>query len=570
MMLSLPASGMVSLASAFRPSKFCVSNIFSFTGEISPPEFIYKRAPARHTLAVPDKKDYVLLKSHTMQVMVEEDTMEKKMQQHNLRAAAKLCRLVLAAIGVVAVLSSGSQSWALPTVPPGFTIALIATENPDSLHGIQPGQGDFGNYLYYILYPNEIWRVRFDGSDRSLFAKIDGGMLANLSFGFGGDLYAVDGQWYVPSKIYRIKPDGSSSLFSAPAPAPATQSSESMVYGATGPFGNNLFISEFDNCMEIDGTGQYGNPINSVDSSGARNEFVRLANGCNRLTGLAFGPGGGFGTDLFAINTNNGVIYKVAANGSYSEFSVSPSIGGAETLAFGSAQTLFGERLFVAKDFSGEIYQIDPEGHSSLFASGFTGFNYAGVTGLRFSEDRKKLFVTDDNAGAIYVISLPTLKCVGFEKPLDDPSRPVRVSLNRTLPFKAQLFDDAGAPVAGADLAGDLPLIQVMYDPGSGESVDVTSQVEAAGHGADDGHFVFTEDNKWQFNLKVKSLDGERICSTFRKSRHHRNCQLPEDDKWQSKGKIQCFNEDGIFTVTMKPGIGYDIDPTCRATFVIK
>jgi hypothetical protein len=133
--------------------------------------------------------------------------------------------------------------------------------------------------------------------------------------------------------------------------------------------------------------------------------FAQFSNS-NRLTGLAFGPGGQFGSELFGVD-HNGTIFKVAPNGLYSEFTVNPPIGQNETLAFGSLAPTnpFGENLFVAPDGKGQIIKIDPNGVSSEFASGFAGFDFRGVTGLKFSQDKNTLFVTDDNAGIIYAIT---------------------------------------------------------------------------------------------------------------------------------------------------------------------
>jgi hypothetical protein len=157
------------------------------------------------------------------------------------------------------------------------------------------------------------------------------------------------------------------------------------------------------------------------------------------------------------------------------------------------------------------------------------------VTGLKFSQDKKMLFVTDDVAGTIYVIALPKLSCVGFEPPLSNPDRPVKVNNNRVLPFKAQLFDDVGTPVTAFDIGTDPPLIQVGYDPGTGTSVDVTDQAAPAGHGTSNNQFVFTEDNKWQFNLRTNNFDAA-----------------------------------GNYTATMAPGNSYFVEPSCTATFVIE
>jgi hypothetical protein len=282
---------------------------------------------------------------------------------------------------------------ALPSVPPGFTINAIVSGFPvgtaDELQDIAPGPGGtFGTDLYFIAYKNQIWRVSPTGGTPILFATV-GSELRVLSFGFESDLYAVNGN-PVPTKIYRIKSDGTFSEFSVGVPT----LSEGIAYSPGGAFGNNLFLSEFDN---------YPNPISTIDPSGVVNTFTKIS-GSYRLTGLAFAPGGSFGTDLFGVD-HNGTIYKIAPNGSYTQFAVNPPIGQDETLAFGSPYTTFGENLFVTPDGGGNLIKITPAGESKVFASGFMGFDYAGVTGLKFSKDKKMLFVTDDHAGTIYNIT---------------------------------------------------------------------------------------------------------------------------------------------------------------------
>ena len=314
-------------------------------------------------------------------------------------------------------ISSLKKAVALPTVPEGFTIHPIAnvvmppvsTNQPNYLQDIAPSPGgSFGDYVYFIVCRDyssgvqcsEIWRVHtLEGSAPTLFSMIPGGLLSNLTFGFEGDLFAVDGQQYVPSKVYRIRQDGRWSLFNVPIPLPTTQNSEGATFSSGGLYGNHLFVSEFDNCLHG------GNPIYTIDAMGVRTEFARLTSvGCRRLSGLAFGPGGKFGNDLFAIYTNTGDIYRVAPDGNYEKFSVTPEIGRAETLAFGSSANGFDGDLFVARDYSGDLLRITPNGKSSVFASGFDGFEAGGVTGLKFNMEKTMLFVTDDVAGTIYKI----------------------------------------------------------------------------------------------------------------------------------------------------------------------
>lgn len=96
----------------------------------------------------------------------------------------------------------------------------------------------------------------------------------------------------------------------------------------------------------------------------------------------------------------------------------------------------------------------------------------------------------------------PKLSCSGFEPPMDNG--PVKVKKNRMLPLKAQLFDAEGLPVTDADIVAP-PVIQVFFDSGSGGyPIDVTGDALPAGQGTEGNQFVFTDEVKWQFNLKTK------------------------------------------------------------------
>ena len=127
---------------------------------------------------------------------------------------------------------------------------------------------------------------------------------------------------------------------------------------------------------------------------------------------------------------------------------------------------------------------------------------------------------------------IPSYSCVGFESPLN--RGPVTVKGNsRALPCKAQL-EDNGGPVTDADIDA-APVIQVMYDSGQGDAEDVTDDALPAGQGTEGNQFVYTDQSKWQFNLKTKD-----------------------------------YTAPGTYTITMKSGNDneYKIAPTCEAQFV--
>lgn len=129
------------------------------------------------------------------------------------------------------------------------------------------------------------------------------------------------------------------------------------------------------------------------------------------------------------------------------------------------------------------------------------------------------------------IVGKPIISCVGFEPPM--ANYPVTVKKNRALPLKAELFDAEGSPVFGSDLIAP-PILKVWQAP---EADDVSDDALPAGQGTEGNQFVFTDDFKWQFNLKTSNYSGP-----------------------------------GTYTVIMESGDSseYVIDPTCVTEFVVK
>jgi hypothetical protein len=131
--------------------------------------------------------------------------------------------------------------------------------------------------------------------------------------------------------------------------------------------------------------------------------------------------------------------------------------------------------------------------------------------------------------------ALETLTCIGFESPMD--RIPVKVHKNRALPLKAQLVVDQGSIITDLNIIAP-PVIQVLYESGSnGTPVDVTESALPVGEGTEGNQFVFTEEGKWQYNLKTKN-----------------------------------YSASGTYSITMESGDNneYLIDPTCSTSFMIE
>jgi len=138
-----------------------------------------------------------------------------------------------------------------------------------------------------------------------------------------------------------------------------------------------------------------------------------------------------------------------------------------------------------------------------------------------------------NNFAVVTLAVAPTFSCLGFDPPVHEGA--VRVKKNRVIPFKAELIDSDGYPITDVDIIAP-PVIQVTFQSGTGDAIDVTDDALSAGFGTEGNEFEF-RDGKWQFNLKTKNYTAQ-----------------------------------GIYTVTMVSGdeSEYVIDPTCEAHFMIE
>ena len=178
-----------------------------------------------------------------------------------------------------------------------------------------------------------------------------------------------------------------------------------------------------------------------------------------------------------------------------------------------------------------EIQVTDGNNQNNIFNTTFTNLGSVGgnITLQRQGTVNATHFGLYDN---LLVEVVSDYICVGFESPLDGP--PVRVKKKRALPLKAQLFAD-GLPVTDTEII-DAPVVKVEYIAIQGDSpIDVTDSVLAVGLGTEGNEFIFTDEEKWQFNLKTSN-----------------------------------YSANGIYKISMVPGDDYVIYPTCEATFVIE
>jgi alpha-amylase len=221
----------------------------------------------------------------------------------------------------------------------------------------------------------------------------------------GGDLghWVGDGRWTKPEGLARMADatavvdqagvysiDGRR-LTSAWAGASSASSTGACAYGG-GAFGNRLYLSD-----------PTADRIVRLLASGTQQIF---ATGIQGGEGLAFGPGGDWGTDLYVADANltslgtaangPGRIARITSAGVVSTLVQNASLlGGASAMAFDTGGR-FGGSLYVADILGERILQVTAAGAVSVFASGFK--NLSGSHCLAFGEDGA-LYVADAGSG---------------------------------------------------------------------------------------------------------------------------------------------------------------------------
>ncbi|MEO5618606.1 MAG: FlgD immunoglobulin-like domain containing protein, partial [Candidatus Eisenbacteria bacterium] len=205
-----------------------------------------------------------------------------------------------------------------------------------------------------------------------------------------------------------------------------------------------------------------GDRVVRISATGTLQTF---ASGILGGEGLAFGPGGGWGADLYVADANLTSIGS-SANGAGRIVSLTPGaaqstlvthalLGGASGMAFDTTGR-FGGDLFVADILGDRILRVTPAGQVSVFASGFN--NLSGSHCLAFGGDGA-LYVADPGAGApfsnsngdrppsiwriapsLITLDVPTVSSAGldFAPPAPNPSGGL-TSFRFALPAAARL-----------------------------------------------------------------------------------------------------------------------------------
>lgn len=253
------------------------------------------------------------------------------------------------------------------------------------------GDGPFGHDLY-VAYSSmdQIWKVARDGSGATWFADV-GDFPVGVAFSpfdsFGNYLY-VGNAFASSYAIQRIDSEGNVEDW---VDLPAT-SGLAFPQGATA-YGKYLYAATYYSSGKI----------YRIDSTGAYEEFKDSIPGQSRY--IKFSHGNKFGFYLFVSNIDDGKIYKVYPDATYSVFADTGVSWGIEGMEF-SPGGAFGHYLYVGVAFgnySGTIFRIDDEGNVETFATGL-----GSVADIHFQPGGKggfTMYIVTDGTGEVYAIS---------------------------------------------------------------------------------------------------------------------------------------------------------------------
>ncbi len=231
----------------------------------------------------------------------------------------------------------------------------------------------------------------------------------------GGDLghWLGDSRW-TESEGVAVAPDGRitvldhTGIYAIDARRMTTQSlgSSPATQAGAGAWGGAAFNSRFYMGDPLGNRVVYVSPISTLTT---------FASGINGAEGLAFGPGGAWGTDLYVADANLtslgttadglGRIVRVTSAGVVSTLVQNAGLlNGASGMAF-DTYGRFGGNLFIADILGERVLQVTPAGAVSVFAAGFK--NLSGSQCLAFGPDGA-LYVCDAGSGQPFSNSMGT------------------------------------------------------------------------------------------------------------------------------------------------------------------
>jgi hypothetical protein len=300
---------------------------------------------------------------------------------------------------VVAALSLTASLLAQPSVPAGYTVEAYVTglQNVNAI-AFSPG-GEFG-YAGQLFVgdsrPNvgTIYRVPAKEQKINFATTVDNEPrsfeFAPVGSAFASGLYAT--QAY---SIWRYNSSVSKTNF-----ASISAFGWDLAFASDDRFRNHLF--------QIDGWNEVIREWGPTSS-----QTVLVNPGRVGTSGLAFGPGGGFGRDLYvafakpSTSSPPSKISRVTPEGVMTDFVTSSEFGQTNQLAFDNTGNFHGN-LFVSDWSKNCIFEINPQGNVTVFANGFsfsqTPFHINDGGDLVFGPDGS-LYVADGGAGTVWRIT---------------------------------------------------------------------------------------------------------------------------------------------------------------------
>lgn len=332
------------------------------------------------------------------------------------RPAPRRARLAFLAL-VALVLAPAAPGAEITMVESGF---LATTLSGDTSKQIELGVGP-DTCLYYGTFDGLKRRCSPNGPETVCDASLTfpAGIAFSTGGAFGNAMYVAD--------------YGLGDVFKSPGCAAATLFADLIAPGALAfppagsPYGGDLFA-----CEAFDG------PIYRISSTGAVSEWLAL-----ETVYLRFGPGGAWGTGLYATDMSdfeNGKIVKISPTKV-----VTPLADGflvPEGFDWG-----FDGDMFATDPTLGEVYRIKPNGTTTVFAT------LIGAADVAYRPGEQALYVVS-NQGGIYRVARQSAVDVPDAAPdaagivvTPNPARGA-CALRFTLPLggrvRAQVWDAAG------------------------------------------------------------------------------------------------------------------------------
>ena len=237
----------------------------------------------------------------------------------------------------------------------GSTFASLDAYNPQGL-----ALDDSWNLYVACAANNTI--MRFDPSGQgSLFASTGLSGPNGLAFDGSGNLYAAN--W--SGTITKFDPSGQASLFKSLSGSAPGATRTAYLAGLAFDSSGNLWVAVYDDYYSsIFGDHDYGGSVRQFNPSGQ----LLLQRSVDSPTGLAFDTSG----NLYISSWNSGTITKLDPDGNSSIFA--SGCGYADGLAFDCSGN-----LYVAGGANDTIIKIDPNGNQSVLASGLLDPTYIAV-----------------------------------------------------------------------------------------------------------------------------------------------------------------------------------------------